>query len=195
MAERNEMPNTAKTHDALSTLTRVVNRVLETFIVILFAALVVVVVIQVGSRYIFNSPTTWTEEAARFLFIWLGLIGAAYASGGMRHLSIDLLPIMLHGISRKALQMLLEIMVIGFAYSVLVRGGYSLASRTLMTGQVTPALNLPMGWIYFALPISGVLIIFFAIVHLIRLAQNKPLVEGGEAPDAGEAGDQPGDAI
>ncbi|SKA12617.1 TRAP transporter small permease [Consotaella salsifontis] len=174
----------AQPRDPLGRMIRLVDRTLEAFLVLLFSSLVVVVVIQVGSRYIFNNPTTWTEETARFLFIWLGLIGAAYASGGMRHLSIDLLPVLLSGVARRVLLMALELLVIGFAGAVMIRGGYSLAARTLQTGQVTPALHLPMGWIYFAVPIAGAFIVFYALMHLVRLVQDRPMVEArpGDAP-------------
>ncbi|MEF2072614.1 TRAP transporter small permease [Consotaella aegiceratis] len=186
MTRETPIARNALSPDPLGRVIRLVDRTLETALVLLFSGLVVVVVIQVGSRYIFNNPTTWTEETARFLFIWLGLIGAAYASGGMRHLSIDLLPVLLSGIARRALLMALELMVIAFAGGVMVYGGYSLAARTLQTGQVTPALNLPMGWIYFAVPISGAFIVFYALIHLIRLAQDRSVVEPrpGDTPMA-----------
>lgn len=159
--------------DSLGRIAGTLDRVLEAVLISIFVALVIVVVLQVASRYLANNPTTWTEEVARFLFIWLGLVGSAYASGGMRHLSIDILPLALSGVVKRVLLVALEFLVISFSGSVLIYGGYSLAARTLANGQMTPTLNLPMGWIYMAVPAAGVFIIFYAIIHIVRLVQNR----------------------
>ncbi|HCS2988569.1 TPA: TRAP transporter small permease subunit, partial [Shigella flexneri] len=55
-----------------------VDRVIATFSVAVMLALVVCVVWQVFSRYVLNQPSTLTDELARFLMIWVGLLGAAY---------------------------------------------------------------------------------------------------------------------
>lgn len=77
---------------ALNKVSSFLDRLLGVVLIGLFLILVIVVVVQVGSRYLTDSPTTATDEMARFALIWLGLLGAAYAAGRVRHLSIDLLP-------------------------------------------------------------------------------------------------------
>ena len=68
-----------------------VDRTIAAFSVAVMIALVVCVVWQVFSRYVLNQPSTLTDELARFLMIWVGLLGAAYTVGAQRHLAIDLL--------------------------------------------------------------------------------------------------------
>jgi len=79
----------------LNRLKAAVDRVIAAFCVIVMVALVVCVVWQVISRYVLNQPSTLTDELARFLMIWVGLLGAAYTVGAQRHLSIDLLALSL----------------------------------------------------------------------------------------------------
>jgi len=177
MASQEKQPRPGDHPDALGAVVRSVDRLLEFVLISVFVALVVVVVIQVFSRYVLSAPSTWTDEVARFMFNWLGLIGAAYAAGGMRHLSIDLLPIVLKGVSKRILMIALEGLVLLFSGYVLVYGGYVLASRTLANGQTTPALGIPMGWIYMALPFSGLCIAFYTLTHVYRLARGQTPVE------------------
>lgn len=67
-----------------------VDRVIAAFSVAVMLALVVCVVWQVFSRYVLNQPSTLTDELARFLMIWVGLLGAAYTVGAQRHLSLSI---------------------------------------------------------------------------------------------------------
>ncbi|HCS2485688.1 TPA: TRAP transporter small permease, partial [Shigella flexneri] len=84
-----------------------VDRVIAAFSVAVMLALVVCVVWQVFSRYVLNQPSTLTDELARFLMIWVGLLGAAYTVGTQRHLSIDLFALALN----KRKQLLLSIVI------------------------------------------------------------------------------------
>ena len=68
-----------------------VNRVLEVFLVILMTILVLDVLWQVFSRYLLSSPSSFTDELAGFLLIWVGVLGAAYVAGRKEHLAIDIL--------------------------------------------------------------------------------------------------------
>ena len=67
------------------------NRVLEVFLVFLVSILVIDVLWQVFSRYLLSSPSSFTDELAGFLLIWVGVLGAAYVAGRQEHLAIDIL--------------------------------------------------------------------------------------------------------
>ncbi|MDP7572961.1 MAG: TRAP transporter small permease subunit, partial [Myxococcota bacterium] len=69
-----------------------VDRVLGTLLVVLMAASVVNVLWQVLSRYVLGSPSSFTDELARYLLVWVGLLGSAYAAGQRLHVAVDLLP-------------------------------------------------------------------------------------------------------
>lgn len=134
------------------------------FTVSLSSFLVFCVIWQVISRYVIGKPSTITDELARYLFMWVALIGAAYTTGQKRHLAIDLLTMKLSGKRKLINEIFIQLAIAAFAFIVLVYGGTNLALKTLATGQVTPALGLEMGYIYFCLPISGALMIFYSAV-------------------------------
>lgn len=107
-----------------------------------------------------------TDEVARFLFIWVGLMGAAYTLGKKRHLAIDLISMkMEHNPAKQAvLHIVINLISLFFAGIIMVYGGGSLMLKTLSTGQVSPALGLEMGLVYAAIPLSG----FFMLIYLIE---------------------------
>ncbi|EIO4060220.1 TRAP transporter small permease [Vibrio vulnificus] len=148
----------------MNKLVTYINRGLAAFTVSLSTFLVFCVVWQVLSRYVLGKPSTVTDELARYLFMWVALIGAAYTTGLKRHLAIDLLTMKLNGKKKLVNEIVIQLAIALFSYVVLVHGGTQLALKTLATGQLTPALGLEMGYIYFCLPISGVLMIFYSVI-------------------------------
>ena len=68
-----------------------VTKVLEWFLITIFALLVLDVLFQVFSRYILGTSFTWTEEFARFALIWMTILGASYLNAKREHLSMDFL--------------------------------------------------------------------------------------------------------
>ena len=65
------------------------NRVLEFILIIVLGVMVLNVSWQVFSRYVLANPSSFTDELARYLMIWLGVMGTAYVSGKRLHVSID----------------------------------------------------------------------------------------------------------
>jgi TRAP-type C4-dicarboxylate transport system permease small subunit len=143
----------------------VVDLVLEWTLAVLMGAMVLNVLWQVATRFLLANPSSYTEEVARYLLIWVGLLGAAYAAGKRIHLAIDLLPSCLHGARKGALALFIELVIFTFALVVLVIGGAGLVRLTLSLGQSSAALQIPLGYVYLALPISGLLMMFFAALH------------------------------
>lgn len=148
-----------------------VDRVIAAFSVIVMIALVICVVWQVFSRYVLNQPSTLTDELARFLMIWVGLLGAAYTVGAQRHLSIDLLAMSLDKRKQALLSLLINVMIFGFAGSVIVTGGLKLIEKTLATAQVSAAMQIPMGYVYFILPLCGVVMMIYALCFIYQSLQ------------------------
>ena len=132
-----------------------VDRVLEIILVSLMALMTLDVLWGVLTRYALSNQASWTEEAARFLLIWIGLLGAAYASGRRLHLSIDLL--------KRKPERLITALVVAFALGPMVIGGANLMRLTAELGQRSPALGLPMYVVYAVVPLAGVLIIFYRL--------------------------------
>jgi TRAP-type C4-dicarboxylate transport system permease small subunit len=144
-------------------ITNILDTVLKNILIILMVALVSAVSWQVISRYGFTSPSSWTEEVARFLLIWVGVLGAAWAVRTGVHLGLDVLPRKLTGTSATALKLITLLVVVGFSVAVLIIGGGSLVALTWELKQYSAVLGLPIAFVYSVIPTAGVLICFYAI--------------------------------
>ncbi len=150
---------------------RIVDSVLAWLLIVLMFVAVVNVLWQVFTRWVLNDPSSYTEELARYLLIWIGLLGAGYAAGKKMHLAIDLLPNKLVGARRNALEILIDGLILAFAILVMVIGGYRLMSLTLFMGQQSAALGIQLGWVYSVIPLSGAVIAFYAVMAILDRIQ------------------------
>ena len=121
---------------------------------------------QVFTRWILQDPSSYTEELARYLLIWIGLLGAAYAAGQKLHLAIDIVPGRLGPRARHRLEIAIEASLFLFALGVMVIGGLRLVSLTLRFEQTSAALGAPLGVVYVVIPFSGLLIMFYAAAEI-----------------------------
>lgn len=145
---------------------RAVDKILGSILVFLMASIVIAVLWQVFSRYVLQAASSFTEEIARYLLIWIGILGAAYASGQQEHLAINILPPKLNPENRIKLRIGINILIILFAFFALIIGGGNLVYVNYELGQYSAALGLPLGIVYMVLPISGVLIILYKSIEL-----------------------------
>ena len=143
-------------------------KVLRLALALLMTAMVASVVWQVLSRYLFVVPAAWTEELARFLLIWIGMLGAAYAYRQGSHLGIDLLANKLGDSGKQKLHSVVHIVCLLFAVSVLVIGGGLLVSMTWELRQYSAAMGLPIAVVYSVIPTSGILICLIAAEAIIH---------------------------
>lgn len=166
---------------------KVVDNLLALFCIIVMVMLVICVVWQVFSRYVLAQPSTSTDEIARFSMIWVGLLGAAYATGKRKHLNIDLFTSELTGVRKLFNQLFINIAIFFFAATVMVWGGLSLLLGVYETGQLSPALQMPMAYVYLVLPLSGVLICWYSLLFMVetvmchRHEPALPQTEGGKS--------------
>lgn len=143
------------------------DKTLGGILVLLMVLMVISVLWQVFSRYLLDSASSFTEELSRFLFIWIGILGAAYASGQQTHLAIDILPPKLNPTNRVRLRIGINILIILFSLTVLVIGGGNLVYVNYLLGQYSAALNLPLSSVYLVVPISGILVIYYKVNEII----------------------------
>lgn len=150
----------------------ILDKSLTRFLGLLMATMVVCITWQVVSRYLLSNPSTWTEELARFLLIWIGMYGSAYVFSIKMHLGIDLLTSKLEG--NKALYVALFSMTVcgSFAFAAMVIGGANLVALTWDLNQTSPALGLKIAWIYSAIPLSGVIICFYSLYFCLHPNSN-----------------------
>jgi len=154
-------------------MTALIDRLLKRVVVFCLAMMVVVVTWQVLSRYVLGDPSAWTEEVARMLLIWVGLLGGAYVYREKAHLGLDLLHQKLGPAGQKWLDVIADVACGAFALTVLVIGGGSLVQLTWELGQTTAALGIPMAWVYIVLPLSGLLIVYYSLVSLLTPPMEK----------------------
>ena len=144
------------------------DKLLGNFLVFLMVLIVLAVLWQVFSRYILNSPSSYTEEIARFLLIWIGILGAAYASGQQQHLAINILSPKLSPQSRIRLNIGINVLIILFCLLVFIIGGSNLVYMNYDLGQTSAALDLPLSVVYMVVPLSGALIIIYKINEIVH---------------------------
>ncbi|MDZ7314750.1 MAG: TRAP transporter small permease [candidate division KSB1 bacterium] len=141
----------------------VLDRILERLVAVVMAVLTLDVTWQVATRFILKHPSNWTEELATFLMIWVGLLGAAVALHRRAHLGIDYFVGRLSPYSAAVAEAFVYFAILLFAVFVFIIGGLRLVIVTFRFGQLTPALHIPMGFVYLAVPTSG---LFFALYSL-----------------------------
>lgn len=156
------------------TLRQQIDKILEKFVAGIMAILVLDVLWQVISRYVLSAPSSFTDELAGFLLIWVGLFGAAYVAGKNEHLAIDLLVQRSGPGRRKFLEIFISLCIILFSLSVLIVGGSWLMYTRFALDVKSAALEIPLGYVYIVLPISGLLIVYFTLDNMIQfLKANK----------------------
>lgn len=144
------------------------DKVLEIILVIIMSVMVINVLWQVGSRYLLQSPSSFTDELARYLLIWLSILGASYVTGKRMHLSIDLLAQKIQASSRKKLNTLIYTIVAIFAFLAMFVGGSNLVFIVSSLGQTSPALEIPLSYVYIVLPIGGIIIVYYSILNILH---------------------------
>jgi TRAP-type C4-dicarboxylate transport system permease small subunit len=164
----------------LHRIKKVLDRSLELLVMIVVAVLVLDVLWQVFTRKVLNDPSTWTEELAVFMLIWVSLLGAAVALSRGAHLGIDYFVGKLPPRMRVATEVLVFFCVAAFSLLVMVVGGVDLVASTLELGQESPALRVKVGYVYLAIPISGFFLTLYAVIGLVERVRG--LSGGGPAP-------------
>lgn len=145
---------------------KLVDKCLERLLMGLMALLVVDVLWQVLSRYVLASPSSFTDELAGFLLIWVGLLGAAYVTGQEGHLAIDLLVRKADAAWQRRLRALSYLVIALFAVAVMIVGGSWLVYTRFNLGVTSASLQVNLGYVYLVLPLSGLLTAYYAIDSL-----------------------------
>lgn len=149
----------------MDTIRKGLDRLLETLCCLVLVMMVTASCWQVISRYIVGQPSTITEELLRFSLVWISMLGMAYVAGKQQHISLTLLVDKVSPAVRNVWMIILQITFAAFSVWVLIIGGLKISAISMM--QISPALGIPMGKIYYALPIAGGLIIIYSVLNII----------------------------
>lgn len=158
----------------LLSLKQAVNRLLEWLLIVAVTVMTVVVLWGVVTRFVFSDPSNWTEEVATNLLIWVSLLGAAVAFGRQEHLGLDYFVLKFDPAAQRLVAVVGQVVVLLFAASAMVFGGYVLVSETLAADQVTAVLGMKVGYIYLAVPVSGLFICLYCVERLVELFRGAP---------------------
>ncbi|MFA0438708.1 C4-dicarboxylate ABC transporter permease [Vibrio sp. 10N.286.49.C2] len=152
-------------HSFLKGLRSIVDKLILSFCGVALIVLVITVTWQVFSRYVLNDPSSFTDELSRYVMIWLGLLGASYLFGVRGHLAITLLADSVPKQVNQVLQFAINALILTFVSLAMFKGGVALIGRTMQ--QFSPALQIPMGYVYCILPVSAVLITIYLLLNML----------------------------
>lgn len=153
------------------------NKILEIICIILFAFITIIGSYQIISRYIFNSPSTISEELLTYSFTWLALLAASLVFSKREHMRMGYLADKLQGNKSKILSIITELLVLLFSALILVYGGISITKLTKT--QITASLGVPMAYIYAIIPVSGVLTIIYNFINIFETISSIKSEKGG----------------
>lgn len=138
---------------------------------------------QVVSRYGLGASIVWAEELARYALIWSAMVGSAvaYRRGALVAMTalLDAAPLLL----RRLLFRLCHAIALAFALLVVWQGWF-LAMRNFQRSQLSPALQIEIGWIYLAIPAGAALIALAAIEALARASETSSIQGAADDPGA-----------
>ena len=157
----------------MKTFRTILDRSLERVLIVLMVVMVFNVLWQVFTRFILGSPATFTEELARYILIWVGMLGAAYVTGKKMHLSIDFFTSKMTGAVKYWSEIFIQVCVFLFGLFGMVIGGVYLVYLTLYLKQTSAALQIPLGYVYIAIPVGGLLIMYYSASALYEYATQK----------------------
>jgi TRAP-type C4-dicarboxylate transport system permease small subunit len=132
----------------------------------------VVIAYQVFSRFILGASLSWSEELARYLMAWLVFLGAAIAIRKSELIGVEALVSVASDNIKKVLKLLVYLVCFGFSIFLIVKGFEIL---DVVKNQRSPAMRIPMTWVYAAIPVCGIIMALNSIVVTIELFR-----KGGE---------------
>ncbi|MEM7109729.1 MAG: TRAP transporter small permease subunit [Bacteroidota bacterium] len=145
---------------------------LTRLLIVLMSIMVLSTLLQVFARFIdLNVP--FTEELTVYAMMWVTLFGSAYAFGLKKHVAIDALVSILDASLKWKLEVIIEFLVAVFAFLVLMIGGLWFTYITFKLGQLSPVIQIPKGWVYLAVPASGLIILIYNILNIRGILLNR----------------------
>jgi TRAP-type C4-dicarboxylate transport system permease small subunit len=143
---------------------KLLDRALFLAIGIVMAAMVADVTIQIFFRYVIQDPPTWTEELARYLFVWDVFLAAGLAFGRGAHIVVDALLLLLPPRAQRALSVISHSIVLVFLVMLVWQG---IAMARLTSNTVSTAMNLNMGVVYAGLPVGAAISALYVLARLV----------------------------
>lgn len=156
----------------MNALRNILNKCLNALAGLSLIVMTVLTTYQVITRYVFNNPSTWSEELVGYMFGWATMFGAALCTGERGHMNIPILVDMMKPGIKKLLLIFGEIIALLFSAIILVYGGTTVSS--LAMGQQTSSLwGLAVGTFYWVMPVCGVLMVLYSAMNIVAIAKGE----------------------
>ena len=143
----------------------------EFFIIPLMFAMSIIIFIQVIMRYVFQNSLTWSEELARYMFVWLVYFAGSFTARREKHIRIDAAINLYPKKIRPYIEILSEIIVLAFSIFIAITG-VTVFQKITWSGQISPANGLPMQFVYAAPLVGFVLTAIRQIECIIKRIKN-----------------------
>ncbi len=147
-------------------LTFILDKIIEWLLLILLAAMVVGNFWQIFTRFVLNNAASWTEEFLRYSLIWLTMLGVPYAYSRGQHIAIEFIVNTFSIKGKRLTQIFIEVLILCISVFVMIIGGIMVTINA--SGQVSPALGMPMQFYYSSVPVCGILMIIYTVPRLIN---------------------------
>lgn len=134
-------------------------------LIALLVVMTVVVFLQVVYRYVLTQPLHWSEELARYLFVWLSILGATLGLQKQGHFGLDIIFRMLPKQAKRCMGFLIHLLM-GTVVLVILVQGITLVQKTVH--QESPAMGISMGWAYACLPVGAALMAIHLFVIFFK---------------------------
>ncbi|WP_117168603.1 TRAP transporter small permease [Paraliobacillus sediminis] len=152
------------------------NKVEEFLIASTLLIVTVVLFVNIVLRYGFSNNTSWAEEFIRYGMIWIAFIGSSVCFRKGMHVGVDFLSELLKGKVKKGLRLFVNLASMVFMV-FLIKYSIDLVLFTQEMGQITPSLQIPLFYIYLAIPIGSALSLLHLTIQTVQIIRNKEKVE------------------
>lgn len=162
----------------MKTFVSIVDKIVRILIVLFFSAIIIIGLMQIISRYAFSLPIVLADEAQKYLFIWMVMIAAAYGIRKKKHVAADVVLGNVGPRVKAVMEVLIELVSLALFILFIV-----LAPRMIRVNiaTISPTLGIPMGYVYYAMLIGPILMLFYTIVDIYeKYILKHPL--GGDKP-------------
>jgi len=130
-----------------------IDNIEEYVLVVSLLVTVSLIFLQVIMRYVFSNSLSWTEELARYIFVWQIWLGASLGIKYRKHIRVEFLLGALSGISKKYLEIFVIILWLGMNVFLTINGS-GLVDQLLSRNALSPSMRIPLGYIYASVPVG-----------------------------------------
>lgn len=145
-------------------LIQYINTAIKWLLAIMMMLIASLTFYQIVMRYVFNNAPSWSEEMVRFLFIWCTFIAAAIGIREHIHIGVDVFVKLLPQKLISVTELLVNLGIIVFSIFIIK---YGWITTLMIRGQLSPALGIPMNWIYLSVPVMGLLLLFYCSLEIL----------------------------